>query len=156
MQTQVRAQLTVAATPEAVFDLVADSQNFVHFFRPLGPIPGVLRCDTLPGSPGALEHRNVHMTNGSVTEEQVTVSDRPTLYRYRWLSRPIAPLHWLIRAADSSWYFEPTRSGTRLSWTYTFTLTSPLAYPAAILFCQIFKRWMAAGLERIKSTTLAT
>jgi uncharacterized protein YndB with AHSA1/START domain len=149
MQLRIHTQAELATNPDRSFDIVTDSQNFPQFFLASGPIPGVARSERLQAEPGLLEHRNVYMTDGSVVLEQVTRLERPKRYDYRWLSSPKPPLQLLLRAAESEWTFEPSGSRTRAVWAYTFTLTSPLAYPAVFAFAQIFKRWMDAGLKRI-------
>jgi hypothetical protein len=149
MQLFIRTNIEIAASREAVFDLVSDSRNFARLFRAFGPIPGVERVELLPNSEGALEHRYVHMSDSSRIEERVLVVERPRLYRYCWLSRPKPPLHLLVRSAETEWRFEPAGAGTRLLWTYEFE-TSLLAYPATFLFSKLFERWMTQALARIK------
>ena len=150
MKLCISTEIDVEAAAEAAFDFISDSRNLARFVRPLGPIPGVERCETMDSNAEALERRDVHMTDGTITEEQVVAFERPRHYRYRWLSPPQAPLHWLIRTAESDWVCGAVASGTRIHWTYELTLTSPLAYPATWLFALLFKRWMLAALARVK------
>jgi uncharacterized protein YndB with AHSA1/START domain len=152
MQLIVHTDAEMAASPETVFDLVSDSRNLPRFFRALGPIPGVDTVELLPTNDGGLEHRYVHMSDGSRVEERVLALDRPRLYRYRWLSRPKPPLHLLVRTAQTDWRCEPAGTGTRLLWNYEFELTSPWVYPTAFLFSKLFERWMFQALARIKQS----
>ena len=143
MKFYISTEIELAVAPDVAFDFISDSRNLARFVRPLGPIPGVERCETLASDAGALEHRNVYMTDGTITEEQVVAFERPRLYRYRWLNPPQAPLHWLIRTAESNWVCEAAAFGTQLEWTYELTLTSALAYPATWLFARKYGKSFA-------------
>ena len=56
-----------------------------------------------------------------------------------------------MRSAIGDWTFSGDESRTRVDWSYTFTLTSPLAWPLASAVAWLFQRWMQQSLERIAS-----
>ena len=62
------------------------------------------------------------------------------------------PFSWLVRHAVSDWRFAAAGTGARIDWTYTFTLTTPLAWPFARIAVWLFGRAMdgnIAGIKRI-------
>ena len=154
MQLEARAQVEIAAPPEAVFDVGADHRNFARFIHAFGPIPGIassrMHADAVPAA-GA--HRDVHMSDGSTIEEVILAFDRPSRHGYRWLRAPAGPFSLIVRAGEGEFRFEPTHGGraTRVCWTYTFELTSPLVYPIALVARVLFERWMDRALVALRA-----
>src|SRR5688572_9277638 len=124
MKLTTRATIEIPRPPEAVFDVATDHGRLPGIMKKTGPIPGVVSIE-----PEAGAKRAVKMSDGSVMREEITASDRPHSYRYRWLNPPAAPFSLLVRSGESDWRFAAAGAGTRVEWTYTFGLTSPLAYP---------------------------
>jgi uncharacterized protein YndB with AHSA1/START domain len=150
--TRVRAE--IAASPERVFDLVVDERYCSHFFRSWGPIPGVVHCEPWIAHGEAGRRRELKLSDGSTHAEQILVLERPHKYEYRWLNPPAAPLNLFVRTAEAHWALQPMEASahTRLVLTYHFELTSPLAYPVALVLRAMFTRWMEAAIERVKQT----
>lgn len=152
MRIRAHSVTEISAAPEVVFDLAASVAGFVRFVKPSGPIPGVVSGEMIDGAmPAAGARRVLQMTDGTRVEEEILAFERPSLHHYRWAEPPAPPLSLLVRAAESRWEFRPSARGTTLDWTYHFTLTSPLAYPPAMVIVQLFKRWMAQAMQRIKA-----
>ena len=95
------------------------------------------------------------MTDGAVLEEVILAYDPPVKHRYRWTGGVKPPFSFLVRSGTGNWDFNETDGGTRSVWTYTFELTSPLAYPLALPIIWIFKGWLQQGLDAIRAEMLA-
>jgi len=151
MKIQTRAGIDIASPVERVFDLAVDMARVSELMTRVGPIPGVVSMEMLDGrSPGAGAQRTVTMSDGSAIVEEILALDRPLRHAYRWRNPPGPPFSLLVRGAEADWVFTARDGGARVDWTYTFTLTSFLAYPLAALVVMLFRRWMVNALERLK------
>lgn len=156
MQVHTSASAEIPASPERVFDLVVDYDNCAHFFRPWGPIPGVVSCEAIAENGDGKRRRTLELTDGTTHTEEIVVLERPDCFQYRWLNPPAAPLNLVVRTAETRWDFQAMRAGegTRVVWTYHFELAFPFAYPAALVLRALFKRWMVQALRRLRDTSL--
>jgi hypothetical protein len=151
MKLSVQAAVEVPRSAEEVFDFATSCEGFPRFIHPLGPIPGIARAEMLGAAapkPGA--QRRIHMTDGSVVDEEVLAYDRPLRHRYRWLEPPAFPFSLIVRRGEGDWHFSRTGGGTRVEWDYHFDLTSPLVWPLAKALMAIFRRWMQQALLRAR------
>jgi len=156
MHIHTEASVFVPRPPGASFDVAFDEATLPHVLKAAAPIPGVVRAEIDGGGPmrpGA--RRRATMTDGSVMVEEILSHERAREHRYRWSSKPSAPLPLLIKNAEAAWTFEPVGEGTRIRWRYTFELTSPLVYGPALLISALFRRWMNRGLSRLKTLITA-
>jgi hypothetical protein len=152
VQLKVHASHDIAAPPEKVFDFAVALENLPRILQGYGPIPGIVAIELLPDGPRPLatgSKRRVRMSDQSEILEEVLTLDRPHRHGYRWLNAPAPPFSLLVRRGEAEWLFAASSRGTRVDWTYTFELTSPLAAPLAAVVMVLFKRWMQRGLERI-------
>lgn len=150
MQVQTQASVVVERPVEAVFDFAVAPESQPLLLRAAPPIPGVTGIEMLDGrAPETGARRRVLLSDGSTLREEVVALERPHRHRYRWLDPPAAPLHLLVSAAEGDWVFSGHGERTRIDWTYTFTLTSPLLYPLALAVAWLFGRWMQQSLDRI-------
>jgi hypothetical protein len=151
LEISTRTEIHVPRPAEVVFDRAVACETFPRILRPLGPIPGVARAE-LPGGgeakPGA--RRRIELTDGSAIGEEILALERPRQHTYRWLDPPAMPLALLVRRGTGDWTFTPEAGGTRIVWAYRFELSSPLAWPAAVLVVRLFRRWMAQGLAALR------
>lgn len=99
--------------------------------------------------------RTVTMTDGTVLEEVIVDYDPPARHRYRWVGGAKPPFSFLVRSGTGNWDFIESEGGTRIVWSYTFELTSPLAYPLAVPIVRLFKAWQQQGLEAIRAELVA-
>lgn len=150
MKLDSKASVEIGRPREQVFDIAVDAKKLPAIMKRVGPIPGVSSVD-MEGELRAGARRKANMSDGSVMGEEITVLERPRAYAYRWLNKPAAPFSLLVRGADSDWNFAETPGGSRVDWTYTFELTSPLAAPLAWAAIQLFGRWMRAALGELKA-----
>jgi uncharacterized protein YndB with AHSA1/START domain len=156
MQIRVRAEVFIARGTEAVFDFATAKDTLARFLGALGPIPGVTAVDIEgDGVLRAGARRHLKMSDGSEMTETILEQERPRRHRYRWVTQPPFPFPLFISGAEAGWVFETIGSGTRLVWTYTFDLTSPVAYPIARLIAFVFRKYMQKGLDRLAELALA-
>jgi hypothetical protein len=144
------ASVVVARAIDEVFDFAVAPASQPLVLRAAPPIPGVTGIEMLDG--GVLEtgaRRRVTLSDGSTLREEVIALERPRRHAYRWVDPPASPLDWRVRAAQGDWQFSGDDARTRIDWTYTFTLTSPLAWPLASAVSWLFARWMQQSLDRI-------
>lgn len=150
MEIRTQASVVVDRPLEEVFDFAVAPESQPLLLCAAPPIPGVTGVEMLDGrtlETGA--QRRVLLSDGSTLREEVVAFERPHRHRYRWLDPPAAPLHLLVSAAEGDWAFSGHGGRTRIDWTYTFTLTSPLAWPLASVVAWLFGRWMQQSLERV-------
>jgi uncharacterized protein YndB with AHSA1/START domain len=145
MQLHTRAQVTISRPREEVFDFAVAHENLSRVLVKLGPIPGVVRIEPAGGA-----RRLVSLSDGAVVEEEVLELERPRVHRYS-LSGLKPPFSLMIRSGEACWTFRDAERGTDVEWVYTFQLRSPLAAPPAAALLLLFRRWMQAGLDRIRA-----
>jgi hypothetical protein len=147
-----RAEVFIPRTPETVFDLAMADATLPKILRPAFPIPGVVRIELDGGTePSTGVKRRAFMTDRSVMVEEIVTHVRPTVHAYRWATKPPLPLRPIVRGASARFAFEPSGSGTRVVWRYTFELTSPLIYVHGRVIAYLFQRWMQKALTRFAS-----
>ena len=153
MDVRLEAEIEIAAKPAAIFDAVNDADGAPRIYAGHGPIPGVtaMRYEG-DGKPRLDAVRKVHTSDGNVLEEKLVVYDRPRAHSYT-LGGFTLPFSLLIRQARADWRFDEMAGAvaTRVHWTYTFTLTTPLVWPLAALFLYtVFQGWMLGCLGRTR------
>lgn len=150
MKVSTATSIVIARPREEVFDLCTKADTPERFFRPLGPIAGVVKSEMHAGEvlkTGA--HRTITMTDGVVLEEVILDYTRPARHQYRWVGGLKPPFSWLVRSGTGCWDFTEVEDGTRVEWKYVFELRSPLAYPATLPILALFNRWLVQGLNAI-------
>lgn len=154
MQIHARAHIDLPQPPEVVFDYVTQPHTFPKVFRGYGPIPGMKHVTLLDNSDRLHtgQIRIVTGEDGAQLKEKILVLDRPHTYAYEILGGLRFPLSLLVKSGNVEWSFLQTSSGNQIIWHYHFTLTSPLAYPAASMIVKFFfQPAMQQCLERIQT-----
>jgi hypothetical protein len=145
------ASVVIPRPRDEVFALVTDSRN-ASVLRSRGPFAGILKVELHEGQALATgAKRQVVMTDGTVLEEVILDYDPPVRHRYGWTGGAKFPFSLLVRSGIGNWDFTEVEGGTRIVWTYSFGLTSPLAYPLAVPIIWLFKGWLQQGLEAIRT-----
>ena len=153
MNVRLDAEIEIAADAAKIFDLVNDPDGAPRIYAQHGPIPGVtaLRYDG-DGKPRLDAIRRVFTADGNVLEEQLVVFDRPRAHSYTLRGFKL-PFSLLVREGRAEWTFSeiPGAAATRVHWTYTFALPTPLSWPVAALFLHtVFHGWMLGCLGRAR------
>jgi len=142
-------QITVAATEncpapiETVFATLVNPERFPPMFRGFGPVAGIKRIE-LGQHLAAGAERRVFLDDGAMLTETVTALSAPKHHGYV-LRGFVAPMSWLVRQGEADWQLNSTEHGTRVTWNYRFTLTSPLAAPVAF---PLLRWFMATAMRR--------
>ena len=121
MQIQTRAQITINAPIEQVFDASIECQNLPLFFTGYQAIPAIVSAKTGDGQPlheGSL--RLVTNRDGSVIEEIITTLNRPTVQEYQLIRGFKPPFAWLVRSASGTWEYTTLGTHTQVTWTFVF------------------------------------
>jgi hypothetical protein len=155
MKVETRAEVFIPRPVEAVFDQAFNPDAFGPRLRKTGPIPGIVSVEFDGGErgPGAVREgarRTVSMSDKSTVREEITRHARPYEHSYKWLTPPGAPFNLLVVTAETTFRLEKVEGGTRVVWTYWFTLTSPFVRLPMMAVQYFFQKWMQAGLERLK------
>ncbi|MEM7136003.1 MAG: SRPBCC family protein [Myxococcota bacterium] len=152
MEIKTTVETTIRTPREDFFDLAVSNDALPRLFHSYGPLAGVAKAEMLEGR--AVEEgatRRVTMTDGMVMDEMIVELRRPSVHRYRWLSALHAPLSWLVSGCEALWVFTDVPGGTHLNYSYTFRLTSALAYPFAKPITWLMRRWQLSAIERAKT-----
>ena len=156
MDISTSASVLVPRLREEVFAVATDSTNASQTLRPRGPFAGITNVELYEGHTLAKgTKRRVTMTDGTVLDEVILDYEPPVRHRYGWTGGAKFPFSLLVRSGTGSWDFTEEEGGTRIVWTYTFGLTSPLAYPLAIPIIWLFKGWLQQGLEAVRAEIVA-
>jgi hypothetical protein len=129
MQIRLHVERTIQASPVAVFALALDPARFPATFSGCGPIPAI-RSITLNGPLAVGGTRELENSDGSRLTERITALTAASHHAYV-LSGIRPPLSLLAVRGEADWTFTAVGEGTRVSWDYVITLTSPLAWPLA-------------------------
>lgn len=150
------ASVFVPRPREEVFPVATDSTNASRTLRSRGPFAGVTKVEMDEGQTLATgARRRIHMTDGTALEEVILDYDPPVRHRYGWRGGAKFPFSLLVRAGTGNWEFTEADGGTEIVWSYTFELTSPLAYPLAVPIVRLFRGWLQQGLEAVRAEVLA-
>ncbi|MGB5703183.1 MAG: SRPBCC family protein, partial [Polyangiales bacterium] len=140
---------------EEVFAVATDSSNAARTIRSRGPFAGITKVELHEGHALATgAKRRIYMTDGAVLEEVILDYDPPRRHRYGWSGGAKFPFSLLVKSGTGNWEFTEVEGGTRIVWSYTFGLTSPLAYPLAVPIVWLFKGWLQQGLDAVRGEVL--
>jgi hypothetical protein len=154
VRTSVSA-IAIGATPEALFDRVADPAAAADFFRGFGPIPAIAQVRLLTEGPLSVgSRREVLLADGSTLPEEVIELDRPNVHRYRIVNFPPA-LARLMREGVGTWTFAAEPQGSRITWSYVYRLKSFWRWPTAVLFAKLLMRGaMRRAVDRLATQAM--
>lgn len=152
---RIAASAELAVPPEAAFDFITgpDSvRNLPEVWLGKGPVPRIVKAEWVGGAPAAVGAvRRVWSADGSVTDEEVRLHERPRRHGYRLVAGLRPPLSRLVRWMEGDWTFTPSGAGTRIDWRYAWEAASPLALPLVAPLAKIFfRRAMQECLARVK------
>jgi hypothetical protein len=153
MTIHVAESRTVPLALEATYDgtiAVALPDIFGH--RHLA-IPPVVRVEDQDGEWGREvgQTRTIRTSDGGALHETLTGLDRPRRFGYR-IDRVRGPMRPLVRHLDGAWTFEPDGTGTRVTWSWELTPTSPVTAPLVRLvgrMWHVYARRSLAALEKV-------
>ena len=153
MKVDSRAEIVIPKPAEAVFDRAFEPEAFARRLKPNGPIPGLVSVEWEGGATGPAEgaRRKVLLTDRSVMREEITRHARPYEHGYKWLVKPAFPFSLMVATAETTFRLDPVEGGTRVVWTYWFTLTSPLASLPMRGVVHFFRKWQQAALDALKT-----
>lgn len=138
-----------------VFRVATDMTNTPRTVRKWGPFAGIRKIEMLEGAELAVgARRRIYMTDGSELDETIYEYEPPARHRYGWSGGVKPPFSWLVKRGEGAWEFIESKGGTRVVWTYTFGLTSALAYPIALVIARLFRNFLQQGLDALRNEML--
>ncbi|KFN42808.1 SRPBCC family protein [Arenimonas oryziterrae] len=138
MQIHLQAHRQIHAPATAAYALCIDAERFPSVFPGYGPISAVRAVVLDVDAPLAVgSTRRVYNADGSILSERVTALEAPSRHAYA-LTGFSAPFSWLVTLGEADWRITETAGVSDVTWRYTFTLTSPLAYPLCLPLLKLF------------------
>jgi len=136
MKIICRAAQDFSLGPDPIFELMVDAAGFPVCFTGFGLIPAI-RSIRLAEPLAVGVTRHIYNADNSVLLEKITLLDRPHRHCYT-LSGFKPPFSLLVKQGEADWQLSRQETGTKVSWTYEFTLTSLLIYPLCFILLKIF------------------
>ena len=137
-------------TPDAAYAAVLDAPLEAILGVRVGLIPAITGCTGQDGPWGTVgQTRTIEMSDGTRALETLVAADRPTDYRYRISDVRGLMMRPLVAGIDGRFAFEPTESGTRVTWSWDMRATNPvtrLLLPALSPFWHRWARRMFSAL----------
>lgn len=146
----------IARPLEEVFDYVVREDTPARDLAPRGPIAqvrGAVRL-TAGGWDHAGARRVVVFADASTLLEQIERFERPQHFAYQ-VKDFTAAVRTLAVGGHGVWEFTPSASGTRISWTYTFTARSRATRSLLRTMVRLyFHPYMVSGMASIQKHLL--
>ena len=119
-------------------------------------MPPVVRVEAQDGEWGRLvgQTRTICTSDGGSLLETMRVLDRPHRFGYR-VDRVRGPMRPLVRHLDGAWSFEPSGSGTTITWSWEITPTSPLTTPLVALVGRMWHGYARQALAELEAILVA-
>lgn len=139
----------VPVLPEYAFARTKAMSLAKLFRKWYGPIPPIRAVRYQVGEWDTVgQTRNFILAGGGSLRETLTMVDPPKAFGYRLndLHGPLAPL---IDHVDGVWTFEPSGTGTRVTWVWTVYAKSGVAASLLPVFAQIWRGYASHALERL-------
>jgi hypothetical protein len=149
--------IVVPGPRAAVFERAFALQHMPKLLRGWGPVPAVERAELLDGGDYAVgKVRRIHNSDGSSLDEEILVYEPPSAHAYRLYGNFRGLAKVLVTEGRGDWSFVALdESRTEVSWTYQFTLTSPLAWPLAVPMMKVAFANMQRGTLKLLAAEFA-
>jgi membrane protease YdiL (CAAX protease family)/uncharacterized protein YndB with AHSA1/START domain len=149
---EMRARVTIARAPEAVFDFIVAPDTIPRIFHGHGPIPGAVDAEVEGGTMAEGAVRIVRNADATVVSERITAFERPRRQSYRIERGLRPPFSLFVRGGEGHWTFAPDGDETHVEWRFCFELRSPLAWPIVVPLRAAFRRAMEEALGRARES----
>jgi uncharacterized protein YndB with AHSA1/START domain len=134
------ATRTIRATPEAVFDAIADADSWPEWF------PGMRRCTWLTPPPHQIGSQRRIVVGPLRVDERFVVWDRPRRWGFTFTGSNLPLASAGVEVVD----LDPVGDATKV--TYTMALQPPrLLTPGVRLSVPVMERTLAAGLKGLEA-----
>lgn len=153
MDVTVSESLQITAPPFVVFQhAILDVHVLASTVLRYGPLPGVKSAEVIGGEKLATGTiRRVHLTDGSILNEEITALEPPHQMSYRQLSDFAFPFSLLAKGARGQYSFRPVGRGTEMTWRAAIELRSWLFCPIVLAIRSLFLRpLMRKFLQRVR------
>ncbi len=168
MNVSTTTVIDIAAPRTSVFDFVLAEDLLLKILSGYGPIPRVVRTRVQTEQWGVVgasrlvffgprsDWHPLTIARHGQLHEEITAIDHPRYFAYR-VSNFSFIMKRFVSEGTGQWWFAEQKSGTRITWRYTFRLKSPLFAPIMWPFIGlIFRGYMRVGLQATKDQTEIT
>jgi len=130
--------IVINAPSEKIFDLIVMDLEFLsRGVKQCSLVPGVISAEIVGGNKMAQGSiRRVHLSNGSVLDEEILEIKPPNFMQYKQLKGFGFPQSLLAAGATGFYQCEKLDSGTKVTWGAEFDLPSFIVYPLTYLIIQ--------------------
>lgn len=131
------------------------AHNPTRFYPKSGVLPGVAEVRDQTGAwVAAGQTRTLVLTDGGTVKETLTAAAEP-LFAYD-LSTFTGFFGMLVAAGRSEWRVTPSRTGSSIVWTYTFTAKPGRGFIVATIMRLAWAPYMRKVLPAIAASTTTT
>jgi hypothetical protein len=156
MTVRVAESRTVPLAIEAAYDGTIDVPLPDIFGHRYLAMPPVVRIEDQDGPWGRElgQTRTIRTSDGGALHETLRVLERPQRFGYR-IDQIRGPMRPLVRHLDGAWTFEPDGTGTRITWSWEMTPTSPLTAPLVRVVGSMWRTYAQRSLANLESVLTA-
>ena len=149
MDLSTSASIEVGRPRRQVFDYF--TVEFADFLKPWLLYPGITGSIVHGGPTSVGSRRTIELSDGGVLDETIVRHGPGEEHSYEWTGGVAFPNSLIVHGGAGSWTFDEVFHGTRVWFSDTFTLTSPLWWPIGRLMMAGYRMWMVKGLNRGKA-----
>ena len=145
-------EMTISRDRDHVFSLVTDEDAPPKLLRGYGPIPEMVRSETVVGPWGRVgATRKMFQSDGHYILEEITDIKHPTYFSYK-VSGFTCPISLFAEYGEGQWSFDSRAEITDVRWTFTFKAKNHLAkIPLWLLVTAIWKGNMHKVVDNIRA-----
>lgn len=125
---------------------------FDKWYGPIPPIKGIREQTGAWDSVG--ETRIIELAGGGSARETLTTVNAPREFGYL-LNDIAGPMALLMDHVDGTWLFEPSGTGTEVTWRWALHAKSPISAPALPVFGRLWRSYAARSLENLSNYLLS-
>ena len=139
---QLSESATLPTTPEAAYDAVVSAPLEDILGARVGLVPAITGCTGQHGPWGTVgQTRTITMSDGTRALETLVTADRPSDYRYRISDVRGLMMRPLVAGIDGRFAFEPTDTGTRVTWSWEMRATNSVTRMLLPALGPFWHRW---------------
>ncbi len=136
---------------EAAFDRFVPLPLPDLFSQRYGPMPPIKAVVDSPPTWGEVgQTRTILLQGGGSMRETLTDVDRPRSFRYR-IDRITGPMKPLVDHVEGEWAFDPSGTGVRISWTWTFHPASRYSRPLVTVIGRFWQGYARQAFENAET-----
>ncbi|MGI8523301.1 MAG: SRPBCC family protein [Nocardioides sp.] len=146
----VSSSRAVPAELERTFEVTMSQPLPRLFRRRFGPLPPIKEVRDQPATwDGVGQSRLIVLSGGGTMRETLTKVDRPRAFGYL-IDEVTGPMKPIAAKVEGEWSFEPTGTGTRVTWTWTIHPPNQVGEFLLPVFGRFWKGYARQALEELE------